>query len=109
MLEVLSAAVSNEDMINSLALVELVSYIEDVRTESSIAPVFQLSDQVTLYTSRIKELGLNVEKRVHSTKLKERILASIPDLKAHPQGKQVVLAFESDIGHVECCMRYGLR
>ena len=57
-------------MINSLALAELVSYIEDARTESSIAPVFQLSDQVTLYTSRIKELGLNVEKRVHSTNLK---------------------------------------
>ena len=52
----------NEDMINSLALAELVSYIEDARTESSIAPVFQLSDLVTLYTSRIKELGLNVEK-----------------------------------------------
>ena len=43
---------------------------------------------------------MNVEKRVHSNKLKERILASIPDLKAHPQGKQVVLAFESDTGHV---------
>ena len=103
------AAVSNEDMINSLALAELVSYIEDARTESSIAPVFQLSDLVTLYTSRIKELGLNVEKRVHSTKLKERILASIPDLKAHPQGKQVRLAFESDIGHVlsaACDMDY---
>ena len=96
-------------MINSLAQAELVSYIEDAPTESSIAPVSQLSDLVTLYTSRIKELGLNVEKRVHSTKLKERILASIPDLKAHPQGKQVVLAFESDIGHVlsaACDMDY---
>ena len=103
------AAVSNEDMINSLALAELVSYIEDARAESSIAYVFQLSDLVTLYTSRIKELGLNVEKRVHSTKLKERILASIPELKTHPQGKQVVLAFESDIGHVlsaACDMDY---
>ena len=65
------AAVSNEDMINSLALAELVLYIEDARTESSIAPVFQLSDLVTFYTSRIKELGLNVEKRVHSTKKRE--------------------------------------
>ena len=90
------SAVSKEDMNSSLALAELVSYIEDTRSE----PVFQLSDLVTLYTSRLRELGLNVEKRLHSTKRKERIFASIPDLKAHPIGKHVVLAFESDIVNV---------
>ena len=104
------AAVSNEDMINSLALAELVSYIEDARTESSIAPVFQLSDLVTLYTSRIKELGLNVEKQVHSTKLKERNLSQHSWSKSSSTRKTGFVSIW--IRHrtcVECCMRYGLR
>lgn len=66
---------------------------------------FQLSDLVSLYTPRFRELGLNVEKRMHSTKL--RILSSISDLKAHSQGKHDNLAFESNVGHAlgaECEM-----
>ena len=93
------SAMSDKDMSHSIALAELVSYIEESRFDSSVAPVFQLSDLVSLYTSRLRQLGLDVEKRMHSTKLKDRILALIPGLKAHPQGKQVMLAFESDICH----------
>ena len=81
------SAMSDKDMSHSIALAELVSYIEESRLDSSVAPVFQLSDLVSLYTSRLRQLGMDVEKRMHSTKLKDRILALIPGLKAHLQGK----------------------
>ena len=80
------SAMSDKDMSHSIALAKLVSYIEESRLDSSVAPVFQLSDLVSLYTSRLRQLGLDVEKRMHSTKLKDMILALIPDLTAHPQG-----------------------
>ena len=55
-------------MTSSLALAELVSYIEDAHSESQVAPVFQLSVLVTLFTFHLREFGLNKEKHVHSTK-----------------------------------------
>lgn len=35
---------------------------------------------------------------VHSTRLKEKLLAEIPELEAHKSGRDVLLAFKSDIG-----------
>ena len=67
------SAMSDKDMSHSIALTELVSYIEESCLDSSVAPVFQLSDLVSLYTSRLRQLGLDVEKRMHSTKIKDRI------------------------------------
>ena len=35
---------------------------------------------------------------MHSTRLKERLLKYIPDLRAHNKGRDVFLVFEEDIG-----------
>lgn len=38
------------------------------------------------------------QNRLHSTKLKDRILFHFPDLSAHREGRDVLLAFTSDVG-----------
>lgn len=88
-----------DDMLNSIALAELVAYIEESRQDAELSPVFKLKDLVSLYTSRLNQLGADIDKRVNSTSLKERILINIPDLQAHTKGREVILVFESDIGH----------
>ena len=42
--------------------------------DNMVAPVFKLTDLVILYSARLEQLGTHVTGRVHSTKLKNRIL-----------------------------------
>ena len=91
--------VSNVDHVNhSIAFAGLISYIEEVRKESLVAPVFKLSDLVGLYTSKLQQLGTHATGRVHSTKLKNRILSYLPDMNAHKQGRDVGLVCNEDVG-----------
>ncbi len=85
-------------MNHGIAFAELVSYIEDACTDDVIAPVFKLKDLVNLYSTRLKQLGTNVTGRIHSTKLKDRLLGYFPDMEAHKQGREVVLISNKDIG-----------
>ena len=62
------------------------------------APVFKLTDNAQLYKVRLEQLGLSVEKRIHTTRLKKRLLSALPDLRAHSQGRDIILSFEKDIG-----------
>ena len=82
---------------HGIAFAELVSYIEEVRNDNLVAPVFKLADLVNLYSTRLKQLGTDVEGRVHSTKLKDRILCFFPDMEVHKQG-DVVLISNKDFG-----------
>ena len=47
--------------------------------------------------SRMEQFGV-VDNRVNTTRLKQRLLAQIPDLRAHNKGRDVLLGFEEDIG-----------
>ena len=60
-------------MNHAIALAELVTYIEEARTDALVAPVFVLADLAALYTTRMEQLGTIMTGRVHSTKLKNRI------------------------------------
>ena len=66
--------------------------------DSLVAPVFKLTDLVNLYSTRLKQLGTHVTGRIHSTKLKNRILNYFPDMDAHKQGRVVVLVCNEDVG-----------
>ena len=66
--------------------------------DSLVAPMFKLTDLVNLYRTRLEQLGTPVTGRVHSTKLKNRILNYFPDMDAHKQGRDVVLACNEDVG-----------
>ena len=86
-----------ENKADSLVLAELVSYIEEFRQEETL-PVFKLSDLGRLYESRLKEQDPDVSGKVNTTRLKDRLINVIPDLRAQAQGRDVMLMFNSDIG-----------
>ena len=50
-----------------------------------------------LYSSRLEQLGAYVLELVNSTRLKERLLSQLPDLREYNEGREVKLAFSSDI------------
>lgn len=81
----------------SLILSELVSYMEDCRQDETM-PVFKLSDLAKLYESRLSEQCPDAAGKIHTTRLKERLMNAIPDLRAQQQGREVLLMFDSDIG-----------
>ena len=89
---------SKADVFSAVVLAELVTYIEESAREEEIAPIFKLADLNKLYTSRMEELGVEMDQRVHTTRLKERILAHFPDLQEHKKGRDVFLVFKDDIG-----------
>ena len=91
---------SSESSAESIVLAELVSYIEDAQVDAEVMPVFKLSDIAKLYQSRLKQLTTHVPDRINSTRLKDRLLFQIPGLKAYTEGREVLLAFEKDIGVV---------
>jgi 2-keto-3-deoxy-galactonokinase len=82
-----------ESVVHGLVLAELVDYIDASRSENDAVPVFKLIDLQKLYTERLEQLGVFVEGRVIATRLKNRILAALPDLQAHKQGRDVLLVF----------------
>ena len=95
------SAESDADAVNhGIAFAELVSYIEDARMDNLVAPIFKLSDLVSLYSNRLKQLGTEVAGRILSSKLKIRVLSYFSDMEAHTQGREVILAFNGDVGAV---------
>ena len=70
---------------------------EETRDDSSVSPIFTLADLAKIYRSHLEDLGLTVESRIHSTRLKGRILAYFPDMIACHRGKDVTHAFDRDI------------
>ena len=81
-----------------IALAELITYIEDARADSEIAPIFKLADLVRMYHTRVEQLGTPVSVRVNSTHLKNRIIAHFSDLQAHKEGRDIIFVFSDDVG-----------
>ena len=75
-----------------------MALLEDMRSDEECAPIFKLTEVAQLYKVRLEQLGLAVEKLIHTTRLKKRLLATLPDLRAHSQGRDILLSFEKDIG-----------
>ena len=86
-----------DDVNHGIAFAELLSYIE-IRIDNLVILIFKLSDLTNLYSNRLKQLGTIVQGRVHSTKLKNRILSYFLDIEAHTQGRKVFLVFNGDVG-----------
>ena len=88
----------DDSCLHGIAFAELVAYMEDMNSDEDSAPVFKQIDIAQLYKVRLEQLGLTVEKRIHTTRLKNRLLSAIPDLRAHSEGRDTLLSFEKDIG-----------
>ena len=48
--------------------------------------------------NRLRQLGVEVNGTINSTKFKNRLLIAVPDLSAHVGGKDVFLTYNNDIG-----------
>ena len=81
----------------SIALSELVTYIEETWLDKGAYLYFKLADLAKLYHNRLQQLGVSIPKRINTKRLKERLLDQMPNLKAHTKGRDVVLAFDDDI------------
>lgn len=79
-----------------IVLGELIAYIDDVRCNQAIEPVFKLSELNKLYMCKLAQLGFATKS--HSTRLKNRILGYFPDMIAVSQGRDVMLMFDASLG-----------
>jgi len=89
---------NEEELLSGIAFAEIVMYIEEIQFDDGTAPVFRLADLAQLYSLRMEQLGNKPDVRVNTARLKERLLAQIPDLQAQIRGRDVFLAFSEDIG-----------
>lgn len=87
-------------MNHGISFAELIAHIDEAKTDEAVAPVFGLADLSRLYAIRLEQLGVEQGPPIHSSKLKDCILAQFPDLQAHKDGRDVLLAFDQDIGLV---------
>ena len=86
-------------MAHSIALAELISYLEDSRSKGEIK-VHKLSSLVKDYSARLAQLGADSGQQVHATRLKHRLTTHIPGLCAISNGREVLLSFDEDIGNL---------
>ena len=59
--------------------------------------MFKLSNLVQLYKDRLVQLKV-ISPSVHSTRLKDQILAHFPELQAFKEGHDILLMSNKDIG-----------
>lgn len=83
---------------DSIAFAELTAYINDIRQVEGIFPVFKLVDLKNMYTNRLQQFDASAVTHVNSTRLKEKLLAYFPEMSAHNDGRDIVLAFEGGMG-----------
>jgi len=88
----------DDSCLHGIAFAELVSFIEDRISDEDSAFVFKLTDIAELYQVRLQQLGVTVKKRIHTTRLKNRLLTAIPDLRAYSQGRDTLLSFANHTG-----------
>ena len=66
---------------------ELIGYIEETQMNAKdVAPIFKMTYIFQLYTDRLRELGVDVSGRIHSTDLNNRTLVNVPCVNAYKQG-----------------------
>ena len=78
----------NQATLEGLALAQLVSFIEETRHKETT--IFKLCDLVRMYSSRLQQLGANVPSKINSTRLKDRLVSIIPDLRPYTEGRDVM-------------------
>ena len=69
-----------KEVASGIAFAELVMYVEETRQmDEERAPVFKLNNLTQLYMS---QLGVRPDVRVHTTRLKQHLLAQFSDMQA---------------------------
>ena len=72
---------SQEKEINPLVFSELLAYIVETKLRTGGPIVFKLADLVSLYKQRLEQFGIgSSDSDIHSSRLKDKLLAEIPKL-----------------------------
>lgn len=88
--QLMSKVADSEIEINQIVFAELVTHI--VESQHGI----KLADLCHLYESRLKQFEANLT--FNRTRLKNKLLSEIPELKAFYKGREVLLVLEKDVG-----------
>lgn len=88
--QLMSKVADSEIEINQIVFAELVTHI--VESQHGI----KLADLFHLYESRLKQFEANLT--FNRTRLKNKLLSEIPELKAFYKGREVLLVLEKDVG-----------
>lgn len=83
---------------HAACLVKLYNRARPLQKQCSDATACEML-LVKFYQCKLKEVGAEIGK-TNSTRLKERVLEAVPDLTAHPEGREVILASRHDIGGI---------
>ena len=83
--------------IESLALAEVISFMEDTAISETAPAVFKLSELVKIYMSFLSRYNCK-QTAIHSTRFKERLLEAVPNLTAIPHGRDVLLTLSDNLG-----------
>ena len=84
--------------LEGIALAELITYVEEARAASVSITVFNLADLANMYSTRIEQMGADMKVRVHTTRLRERLLSHVPELEAYKTGcDSFFLGFKKDL------------
>ena len=86
--------------IHGQVLSELAQYMEHVAKDDIKNNVFKLVDLATLFKERVIELGGHTSNRVHTTKLKNRLLAQVENLREYKDKKFSYLTFDENVGTI---------
>ena len=89
-------SISTTSDLGELAFAQLVAYINEKLASEEI-PVFKMSELTKFFSSKLEELEVDLG-RIHTSRLKERILTAFRDLTAVAQGRDVVLVLKEDLG-----------
>ena len=65
-----------EKQIHAQVLAELALYMEQVANEEK-KTVFKISELATIYKTRVQELGGHMPEKIHTTKLKNRLMIQV--------------------------------
>ena len=83
-----------------IAFVEPIGYIQETKMSAKdVVSICKLADLLKLFTDRLIELGVDVTGRIHSTDLKNRILANVTGLNSYKQSRDVMLSYDDAVGH----------
>ena len=83
--------------VHDQVLAELTLYMEQTENEDK-GYIFKLADLANLYKTRVRELGGHTPDRVHTTKLKQRLMLHIENLKEfQDSNSHCYLAFDDDV------------
>ena len=85
--------------LHGIAFGPIVSYIEELfeDKETNCVPSLKLADVGKMYKEKLKDLGADAG-QVNTTRLKDRILSTLPQISAHSQGRDILLVLDQDVG-----------